>query len=290
MLLWTPQSQFAGYYVAKEKGLYRERGLEVQILRGGPQLDPAKSLSEGKADFAILWLTSALSAIDQGVPLAHVAQIFNASHLAIVGWKERGVHTIQDLHARRVSVWEEPLRHAYSASFKTKSIEPKIVPQYYSVNLFLLGGVDACSVMKYNEYHAIYQSGVDESRLSVFPLKEHGIDFPEDGIYCLRATREQRPQVCKALAEASLAGWRYAAEHPEEAVDIVMKHVDEAKLPTNRVHMRWMLRVVLPSVFPEGGAGWTPGQLSRRGYAQTTKWLVELGAVKSTPGYEEFLK
>ena len=122
MLLWTHQSQFAGYYVAKEEGLFRERGLEVEILRGGPDRDPVAYLEEGKTDFAILWLTSALTAMDRGAPLAHVAQIFNTSNLAIVGWKERGVETIHDLHGRSVTVWEDPFRPAFSAFFKSQKI------------------------------------------------------------------------------------------------------------------------------------------------------------------------
>jgi len=177
-----------------------------------------------------------------------------------------------------------------SAFFKSKKLSPAIVPQYYTVNLFLRRGVDACTVMYYNEYHVLYQSGIDASQLSTFFLRDHGIDFPEDGIYCLRATRDRSPETCRALREATLEGWKYASEHPDETLDVVMKHVNEAKLPTNRTHMQWMLTAVLSSVFPAKESAWKPGGLSQTSYEQATRWLLELGQLKAAPTYEEFTR
>jgi len=232
----------------------------------------------------------ALAAADRGAPLAHVAQVFNASHLAIVGWKEKGVNSLRDLNGRRVSAWGEPFRPAFTAFFKSQGVEPVIVPQYATVNLFLLRGVDACSVMDYNEEHVVYLSGVDEAELSRFALRDHGINFPEDGIYCLPKTRDERPAVCRAVGEATIEGWQYAREHPDAAVDIVMTYVRAANLPTNRTHMRRMLLAVLPSVFPADGKAWQPGVLDRKGYEETRGWLVDLEQVKRAPTYEEFTR
>jgi NitT/TauT family transport system substrate-binding protein len=289
-LLWLPQSQFAGPYVALEKGLYRERGVEVDLLRGGPGKDSLKILNDGDADFAILWLISALLAIDQGMPLAHVCQVFHVPHLEVLCWKERGIEGPADLDGRPVSLWADPFRPAFVAFFKEQGISPRIVPQYSTVNLFLLRGVDACSVMSYNEYHVVYQAGVDASELTRLALKDYGVDFPEDGLYCLRRTKEERPEVCRAVAEATLAGWRYAARRPEEALDIVMRHVDAAKLPTNRVHMRWMLQVVLSSVFPDGEDIRTPAALSRPAHERAAKQLEALGEIRNVPSYEELVR
>jgi NitT/TauT family transport system substrate-binding protein len=296
--LWLPQAQFAGYYLALEKGFYARRGLDVDVLRGGPEHDVVEELETGKVDFAIVWLAQALFAVDRGVPLTHVAQVFATSNLDIVAWRKKGVATLRDLDGRRVSVWGDSLRPPFEAFFRSQNVKPVIVPQHATINLFLLGGVDACSVMEYNEYHSIFLAGVDESELVRFQLGKYGVDFPEDGLYGLRKTREARPHVAKALAEASLEGWKYAAEHVEEALDSVMKRTREANLPVNRVHMRWMLRVVLRSVFPDGPAGSgaptdpdrTPGRLSRRAYDDTVRRLLELGALKRAPTYEEFTR
>jgi NitT/TauT family transport system substrate-binding protein len=299
--LWVPQAQFAGYYLAKEKGFYARRGLEVDILRGGPDHEPVRALEDGKADIVVLWLVSALSAMDRGVPLAHLAQVFRTSHLEIIAWRDRGVARVDDLHGRRISVWGDPFRPAFAAFFKSRKLEPVIVPQHATVNLFLQHGVDACSVMDYNEYHSIYLAGVDEAELVRFPLKAHGIDFPEDGLYCLRRLREARPEAVKALVEGTAEGWKHAADQPEEALDVVMQRVREANLPTNRTHMRWMLRVVLESIFPAGeppsparGGGAAPAPafdvVARPAYDETARWLLDLKALRSVPSHEEFTR
>jgi NitT/TauT family transport system substrate-binding protein len=284
--------------VAKEKGFYARRGLDVEILRGGPGRDGVRALEEGAADFAILWLVSALSAVERGVPLVHVTQIYGSSSLSIVGWKDRGVTKIGDLDGRRVGVWSDPFRPAFTAFFRSQRVSPIVVPQYSTVSLFLLRAVDACSVTDYDEYHAIHLAGVDESELTRFALKDHGIDFPEDGLYCLRRTRDARPEVAKALAEGTLEGWRYAADHAEETLDLVMRQVRAANLSSSRAHMRWMLRTVLESVAPPSAPatatpkvrGREPGVLSRQAYDDTVRHLVESGVLRGAPPYDEFIR
>ena len=88
-LQWAPQAQFAGYYMALEKGFYRDHGLEVEIVPGGPAIDPVGALKSGKADFATSFLSGAMTAAAEGVPLVNVAQVVNRSSLMIVARKER---------------------------------------------------------------------------------------------------------------------------------------------------------------------------------------------------------
>src|ERR1700726_5259868 len=80
---WLPQVHFAGYYVARDKAFYRQAGLEVTILPGGPDIDPSQVLASGKADVAIDWMPSALAARDKGAPIVNIAQIFQRSGLRL---------------------------------------------------------------------------------------------------------------------------------------------------------------------------------------------------------------
>jgi len=252
--------------VARSKGIYKERGLDVQILHGGPGEDPMALLRDGKADFSTMFLTGAIAARDSGIPVVNIGQMVNHSNLMVVAWKDRNISAVTDLYDRRLSIWEGPFRGAFLGLFLSLGIKPIIVPQNYTVNLFLRRGIDACSAMYYNEYHVIYQAGVDLEDLSVFLLRDYGFDIPEDGIYCLESTLRAKPGLCKSFAEASLDGWRYAQEHQEEALDIVMHEVQAAHLPTNRMHMKWMLERILPTIIPSHGEAWVPGQLSEEGY------------------------
>jgi NitT/TauT family transport system substrate-binding protein len=288
MLLWTPQSQFAGYYVARAKGFYQHRGVNVKLIRGGPDRDQVAYLKNGQTDFALLWLTTALTAWNEGTPVRHLGQIINRSNLALVGWKQRGIHTVKDLDKRRISVWGGSFLPAFTSYFRTHDVTPEILPQHYSINLFLRHGVDACSVMRYNEYHALYQYGIDPDALTTFFLSDGETPLPEEGIYCLDPLFREKPALCRAIVEASMEGWRYAADHPEEALDIVMEEVRAGHIPTNRAHMRWMLRTMLESIFPAQPGDWTPGRLSRETDQSTVTMLTHVGLTGAAPTFETF--
>lgn len=289
MLQWTHQAQFAGYYVAVAKGFYRERGLDVNIVQGGPGLDPMDQLARGNVDFVTAWLSTALIRRESGLPTVNVAQIVNNSNLVMISWKNFDSETPKNLSGRRISIWEGDFRAPYLAWLQAENIETAtIYPQYYSVNLFLRKGVEACSAMYYNEYHMLYQAGIDLDELSVFFLKDYGFGFPEDGIYCTEATLRQSPQTVAAFREASLAGWQYAAEHPDEALDIVMDYVVTANVATNRSHMKWMLEKILASVVPAAQDGWTLGKLSRTDYERTVRMMRGQGMVAAPPAFEVF--
>lgn len=288
-LQWLPQSQFAGYYVALDKGFYRKRGLEVKIRHAGPEQDSLASLVDGSADFATTFLTPALRRHDSRLPLINIAQIVHRSTTMLIARKQSGISSILDLNGKRISLWKGDLGVPFQAVLTSHEITPsRIFDQNYSVNLFLLGGVDACSAMYYNEYNMLYQTGLNEGDLVTFPLRDYGADIPEDGIYCLESTWNNRPQQCRAFRQATLEGWRYALAHPEEALHSVMKRVFDAHLPTNRSHMRWMLEKILPAIIPGTGDSWQAGVLSPDDYAKAVELMKRQGIIHRAPSYESF--
>ncbi len=288
ILQWVPQSQFAGYYVAEEKGFYREAGVDLTLIRGGPERSEIEYLHSGRAQFATMFLTGALTYRDEGYPLVHVSQLFQHATTMLVGWKEQGIRTVEDLDGRRVSLWGADFRAPYLALFAIHDVQPKIIPQYYSINLFLRKGVAATAAMHYNEYHTLYQSGVDTSHVSTFFLRDSGLNLPEDGIYCMEQTWQSQPEVCRAVAEGSWRGWRWAYENREATLDIVMARVREAHVPTNRAHMAWMLEVVLQAVFPEGDPT-IEGVLDRDEYENAVELLTRYNMISSPPEFGAFV-
>ena len=274
---WAPQAQFAGYYVAQEKGYYARRGLDVEILRGGPDNPADKALIEGGAEFASLFLSNGLILRSQGVPAVNVAQIVQRSALLLVAKKTSGILSPIDLDGRRVSVWPEfsaqPL-----AFFRRYHLDVDVLPQGYTLNLFLMDGVDAASAMWYNEYLTVIHSGINENELTVFHLTDYGHNFPEDGIYCLESFLRSEPELVRNFVQASLEGWLYAFEHPDEALDLVMDRVQAANLPTNRVHQRWMLARMQDIILPSG-SDIVLGRLEEKDYEMVAAELYEAGAI-----------
>jgi len=283
---WFPQAQFAGYYTAKEKGIYEKHGLDVTILRGGPESPACRTLAQGKTLFATMFLAEAIRQSSGGPRVVNVAQIVQRSGFILVAKKSSGIQNARDLQGKKISLWPDfnlqPL-----AFFRKLNLRVTIIPQAYTLNLFLRGGVDAASAMWYNEYHSILSAGINEDELTAFFFDEQELNFPEDGIYCLEETWRNDPDLARRFARASLEGWRYAFAHPEEALDIVMKYVEEARINTSRVHQKWMLERMKDIIVPENRNTLT-GVLMEKDYMTVARELRSAGLIKKIPLFGGF--
>ncbi|MCF7708537.1 MAG: ABC transporter substrate-binding protein [Verrucomicrobia bacterium] len=286
-LQWLPQSQFAGYYMARDKGFYREAGLDVELIHTGPGPSALDYLAQDKADFATLFLTDAIAYARDPVPLANVAQFVRRSNLMLVAWKDMGIEKPADLNGRRVSHWQGTFSIAFTAFFRQHDIQPEILPQHHSVNLFLRRGVTTCSAMLYNEYHRIYQAGIDYDKLTLFKMRDYGLGFPEDGLYTTAERLERNPKQCLALRRATIEGWDYARRYPEEVIDAVLREAHRSGVPANRPHSQWMLEHILESIFPPDYKG-EPGRLDEETYRDTVDSLKAAEMIQSAPAFEEF--
>lgn len=286
--LWSPQAQFAGYYMALEKGFYRTHGIDMTILKGGPGYSGGECLKDGRADFAILWLASAMRQSSEGPPLVHLGQIIPRSSMMLVAKKSRCIDKPFDMNGKTVGLWGGDLAIPPQAFLKKHGLQVKEIPQSYTVNLFLRGGVDVASAMWYNEYHTILNSGIDPEELSVFSLSDYGVSFPEDGLYMLQSSYKKNPALAVACVKASLEGWRYAFEHPEEALEIVIRHMCKAKICANRAHQRWMLARMQDLIMPVLEEG-DFGCLKRPDFDSVSAFLLESGLTDETPDYDHFI-
>lgn len=289
MPLWSPQAQFAGYYVALDKGMYANHGIDLDILAAGPGHSPAQSLTDGAADFAVLWLTTAIQHRSDGQELVNLAQIVQKSSMLLVARKTSGITTVADMNGRKVGLWDGDLAIPPRTLFARSGIEVREVLQSHSVNLFLRGGIDVASAMLYNEYHTLLMSGIDADELNVFPLDELGMNFPEDGLYALGTTVAADPALAEAFVAASLEGWRYAFAHTEEALDIVIRRIREAHLPANRVHQRWMLERMRDLALP-GDSAAALGVLREEDYLAVAETMLQDGLIEGYPAYRQFAR
>jgi NitT/TauT family transport system substrate-binding protein len=283
---WLPQAQFAGYYVAYEKGFYRQRGIDLKILRGGPGFPPAEMLSKNRVNVTSMFLSEALQQRDKNVKLINIGQLMQRSGFILVAKKGSGISKPEDLARRKVSLWEN-FRIQPLAFFRKYNIAVTTVNQGATVNLFLRGGVDAASAMWYNEYHTILNSGLNEEELTTFFFDQHGLNFPEDGIYVLEETFKKDPALCRSFVRATLEGWQYAFEHQDEALDAVMKYIQEAQMGTNRVHQKWMLARMKDLMVPDGEKI-PPGILNSIDYHMVARELIKNRLIQKIPSYKEF--
>ena len=284
---WSPQAQFAGYYVAYEKGFYKAQGIDLTILQGGPNQPPTEFLEGRKADFVSIWLSTAIQRRSSGIKLINIGQMVQRSALMLVSKKSSQIRTPQDMNGKKVGLWGADFQIQPKAFFRKNHLQVTVVPQSYSVNLFLRGGVDVASAMWYNEYHTLLNSGLDPDELTPFFFHDHGLNFPEDGIYTLEDTFRRDPGLSCALLKASMEGWLYAFSHPEESLNIVHSYIARAKVPANRIHQRWMLARMKDLILPADRSA-IPGILQPLDYERVGRELLESGLIKGIPDYNSF--
>ena len=285
--LWSPQAQFAGFYVARAKGIYAGLGVDLAILPGGPGISPGDLLRDGRADFAVLWLSTAIRQRDAGTPLVNLAQVIQRSAMMLIAKRTSGIRTVADMRGKKVGVWGGDFTIPPRALFTQAGIEVREVLQTHTVNLFLRGGIDVTSAMWYNEYHTILNAGLDPDELSVFFLEDLGVRFPEDGLYALERTVAADPALVEAVVRGSREGWAYAFAHPDEALDIVIRTMREAHLPANRVHQRWMLGRMRELIQPADGQPLL-GRVTEPDDSAVATTLLRDGLIWRVPPYAAF--
>lgn len=286
VLHWLPQAQFAGYLVAEEKGFYAKRGVDLTIVPGGPDVNSTHHLAEGKAEFATMFLSTAIARSPE-TDLVHIGQVVHQSALMLVTRKASDIRTLQDLNGRRVGMWGKDFQIQPKALFQRLGIRVQVVEQAPSMDLFMRSGLDAVSAMWYNEYHTLMSYGLDQDDMVTFFFRDLDLNFPEDGLYCLRATWQRDPATARAVVEGSMEGWAYAFAHPEEALDMVIRRMKEYRVKANRAHQRWMLARMRDIIL--AGEPRPDPELTRSDYERTAAVLVEQGFAATAPGYADFV-
>ena len=239
---WTAQAQFAGYYVAEAKGFYREAGVKVHIEHPSATQPAMSRLRKNECQATTLQLCQAMEIVDEGIPLVNILQTSMNNAMVIVS--ARNEDPLKQKGAR-VGVWSVGFGQLAICMSIKEHLNYEWVRFAQNVNLFVAGALDATLAMSYNEYYQLVQAGVKMTDKNVYRFCEHGYNVQEDGVYMTREYYETHKEQAHRFAQASKKGWEWAAQHPDEALGIVMKYVDKNHVATNRLMQRLMLQEVL---------------------------------------------
>lgn len=287
-LKWVTQAQFAGYYVAKDKGFYDEEGLEVTIKPGGPDIAPTQVLAGGGADVIVEWMPAALAAREKGLPLVNIAQPFKSSGMMLTCLKESGITDPKtDFAGKTLGVWFAGNEYPFLSWMNTLGLSTEggpdgvtVLKQGFNVDPLLQKQAACISTMTYNEYGQVLDAGLSEDDLVTFKYEDQGVATLEDGLYTLEQALDD-PQMVDKLARfvrASMKGWKYAEEHPDEAAEIVLEN-DETGAQTLAHQTRMMGEIAKLT------AG-SDGRLDEADYQRTVDILMSGGSdpvISKTP-------
>lgn len=287
---WTAQAQFAGYYVALEKGFYSEEGLEVIVdhFGGNASGSVLQQLDKGNVDIITTQLVSALVADGNGEDLVNVLQTSQVNGLMCAA--RFPVENPSSLNGAKVGRWKAGFADVCDLFCHRNGIELEWIPYVQGINLFVSGAVDAILCYSYSEYLQLLLAtgGIPEQNIMRF--RDYGFDYPEDGLYVKAGNYKKHKDEIDKFVRASKKGWDYAREHFDEALDITMKYTREFNIITNRTIQRLMLEEVLRlQVNPvTGKADYAP--VSRESFEKLYRLLKETGKVSRELKYEEVIR
>ena len=257
-LQWVPQAQFAGYYAALDQGYYKDEGLDVEIVEGGADIVPQDVLSAGDVDYAISWVPKVLGSIEKGAKITDVAQIFERSATTQISFKDKGVTSPADLSGKKVGSWGFGNEWELFAGMQKDGVgvkDVKLVQQAFDMNGFLAGDIDAAQAMTYNEYAQVLETKNPKTGelytpedLNVIDWNDVGTAMLQDAIWAQTDKLEDKAyadQTTKFI-KASIKGWVYARDNPEEAAKIVTA----AGSQLGESHQLWMTNEVNKLIWP----------------------------------------
>ena len=225
-LQWTPQAQFAGYLVAKELGYYAQEGLDVEIRPAGPDLKPQNTVAVGSDDIAVGVSNLIVASRSSDVPLKIIAQLFQDSANRYVLKRENAIQSLKDLRGKKVGLWMGGDEAEFVAMLKSAGMtldDVIVVPQGFSIAPFLNGEYVLSMVTVYNELIQIRDHGHTGDKLQVISPSEYNAAIVGDALFTSEKYLQQNHAAAQKFLAASLKGWKYCAENPDKAVDIVLK-------------------------------------------------------------------
>ncbi|MCA9836337.1 MAG: ABC transporter substrate-binding protein [Trueperaceae bacterium] len=308
---WFPQAQFAGYFVAQEKGFYAEEGLNVTVLDGG-NVNPTVAVASGNCDFGTDWIANMLVQREQGLEVVQIAQIYQDSGYRMVALKDSGIETFADLAGRKVGVWafgnEFVSQVVFAAEGLTSDLDatvtdPDVSAVVYAFDPALVfpNEVEVASAMTYNELDQIVGLGYDLDSLSILDPADINASLLEDLIFTtpeLLASENFKDsgmsgaEVARKFLAATLKGWEYAVNNQEEAVQIVLGSCGDTcngsgSTQSPDIHQTWQMARVAELVMPSSDT--QIGHIDQTAFDRSVELLVEVGLIENPVSYDEIV-
>ena len=259
-LPYLAQAQFGGYYAAKDLGFYEEQCLDVTLLEGGLDIVPQTELAQGRADFAISWVSNALASREQGAGIVDVAQVFQSSGTVQVSLADSNITKVSDLAGKKVGSIGFGNEYELFAGMTKAGLDPasdvELVQQKFDMQALLDREIDAAqAIMTYNEYAMVLETVNPDtgelyqpSDFNVINWNEEGTAMYQDAVFASeeRLRDATYRDTTQRFVTASLQGWIHCRDNAQECADIVT--ANGSKLGAS--HQLFMMNEVNKLVWP----------------------------------------
>jgi NitT/TauT family transport system substrate-binding protein len=295
-LKWVAQAQFAGYYAAVDQGYYADQGLDVQILLGGPDIDPVRVVASDGAEFGTTWVPAMLAAREGGADVVDISQVFQRSGTLEVSFKDKNITKPEDLKNKKVGSWLGGNEPELFAALNKVNINPddksqvEIIKQDFDMSGLLGGSLDAAQAMTYNEFAQVleaknpatgnlYQAG----DLNVISFNDVGTGMLQDAIFARESylAKAGNEDIAAKFLAASLKGWIYCRDNSQACVDIVLKNGSTL----GASHQAWQMNEINALIWPSPNG---VGALDSASWDQTVQIATTYKVLKAQPSEGAF--
>jgi NitT/TauT family transport system substrate-binding protein len=295
-LKWVAQAQFAGYYAAVDQGYYADQGLDVQILLGGPDIDPVRVVASDGAEFGTTWVPAMLAAREGGADVVDISQVFQRSGTLEVSFKDKNITKPEDLKNKKVGSWLGGNEPELFAALNKVNINPddksqvEIIKQDFDMSGLLGGSLDAAQAMTYNEFAQVleaknpatgnlYQAG----DLNVISFNDVGTGMLQDAIFARESylAKAGNEDIAAKFLAASLKGWIYCRDNSQACVDIVLKNGSTL----GASHQAWQMNEINALIWPSPNG---IGALDSASWDQTVQIATTYKVLKAQPSEGAF--
>lgn len=259
-LQWVAQSQFAGYFVAKDLGFYEDECLNVEILEGAVEIVPQTVLATGGAEFGLAWVPKALVSREQGADIVNIAQVFERSGTLEVSFADSGIESPEDWAGKKVGNWGFGNEFELTAAIEKFGVEDvELVGQNFDMLALLNGEIDAAEAMIYNEYAQVLEAENPETGELYQPEDLNVIDFNDIGTAMLQdavwvnaewIAEEGNEDIAERFLTATFRGWIHCLDNFDECVEVVLDNGSTL----GESHQAWQLNEILGLIFPASTA------------------------------------
>ncbi|MCG6201807.1 ABC transporter substrate-binding protein [Psychromonas antarctica] len=227
---WLEQFQFAGYYIAKEKGFYNDVGLDVTIKSYQVREDVVQQINDREIDFAVGY-EKLIAEMAQNKKIVILYALFQSSPIVLLSTKASKINTINEFVGKKIMATSNDINQAsLKAMLNANHIQLEdinLIPHSHNINDLVNKKTDLISAYISKAPYELSKMGV---AYNVFEPKDYGFDMYSDFLYTSEALIAQDINTVKAFKAASLKGWQYAFSHIDETVDLILAKYNEQNL------------------------------------------------------------
>ena len=222
-LMWLDQFEFAGFYMAKEKGFYENLGLDVELKKFNIETDVTKEVIEKRADFGTS-SSSLLVDISENKDVLLLGSIFQSSPLILLALKDSNINYIQDIKNKKVMLTKEQQKFATLQSMLiSKGItlnDVQVLDHSFNIDDLINKKTDLMLSYTTNEPFLLKEKGYESQ---IFHPKDYGFDFYEELIFTTKEFAQNNPKLVKDFYKATIMGWEYAFNNIDETAKLIHK-------------------------------------------------------------------